>query len=215
MDYMNGMVDEVRVWNVVRSGAQILANYQHPLAGGEPGLVGYYRFDEGAGQVVVDSSSAGNDGVLGASATAGTDDPLRVMSGAGLIAPGPCVRDTRTACLLDDRFEVKVSMKNFASPPATFPGFIQTYQGASSETDQSVSYYSFQEGNVEVFVKMVNACANPNFVSFWLFAAGATNADTVITVRDTLADEIYTIHNPSGVLFQTVADTKSFQTCGF
>jgi hypothetical protein len=92
---------------------------------------------------------------------------------------------------------------------------IQTYQGVSSETDQSVSFYSFQNGNVEVFIKMVDACSNPNFVSFWLFAAGATNAQTDITVRDTLSGEVQPIHNPSGVLFQAVANTNAFKTCAF
>ena len=213
--FFNGVIDEVRVWNVVRTPSQILDHYQTALHGDEQGLVGYYRFDEGSGQVVADSSDAGNDGFLGASLGGGVDDPQRVISGAPLLAPGPCVRDARTACLLGDRFEVKVAMKNFATPPVGFPGIIQTYQGVSSETDQAVSYYSFTEGNVEVFVKMVNACTNQGFVSFWLFAAGATNADTTITVRDTLSDEIRTIHNPSGVLFQTVADTQAFKTCGF
>lgn len=106
-------------------------------------------------------------------------------------------------------------MKNLAQPPATFEGLIQNYQGVSSETDQSVSFYSFQNGNVEVFVKMVDACSNPGFVSFWLFAAGATNAETDITVRDTLSGEAQSIHNPSGLLFQTVANTNAFKTCAF
>jgi len=123
-----------------------------------------------------------------------------------------CTRNAQTACLLDGRFEVKVSMKNFASPPATFPGIIQTYQGSSSETDQSVSFYSFTDGNVEVFVKMVDACGT-SFDSFWLFAAGATNAETVITVRDTVADQVRTITNPSGQLFMPVANTAAFLTC--
>ena len=94
---------------------------------------------------------------------------------ATLIRPdsGPCDRDAQTACLLDGRFEVKVRMKNFAAPPVPYPGAIQTYMGASSETNQSASFYSFNEGNVEVFLKMVDACAAPNH-AFWLFAAGAT-----------------------------------------
>jgi hypothetical protein len=125
----------------------------------------------------------------------------------------PCVRTAQTACLLDDRFEVKVTMKNFQSPPVTFPGIIQLYQGASSETEQSVSFYSFNNGNVEVFVKMVDACASPGFNSFWLFAAGATNAETTITVRDTHTGITRTIFNPSGLLFQPVANTQAFQTC--
>ena len=49
-----------------------------------------------------------------------------------------------------------------------------------------MSYYSFKNGNVEVFVKMVNACASPSHDAFWLFAAGATNADTEIKVRDSV-----------------------------
>jgi hypothetical protein len=64
-----------------------------------------------------------------------------------------------------------------------------------------------------VFVKMVDACANSNFTSFWLFAAGATNAETTITVRDTHSGITRTIFNPSGQLFQPVANTQAFQTC--
>ena len=143
------------------------------------------------------------------------------MGSGGLLQPaglvfrglsGPCVRDAQTACLLDDRFEVKVRMKNFANPPAVFPGVIQSYQGASSETEQSVSFYSFNFGNVEVFVKMVNACSAGSH-SFWLFAAGATSAETEILVRDSVAEETYFIYNPSNVLFESLADTQAFLTC--
>ena len=123
------------------------------------------------------------------------------------------MRSISVACLLDDRFEVKVRMRNFANPPELFVGKIQHYNGESSETDQSVSFYSFQDGNVEVFVKMVNACSIQSFVSFWLFASGATNADTEITVRDTQTGLIRTITNPPGQLFVTRADTEAFETC--
>jgi hypothetical protein len=64
-----------------------------------------------------------------------------------------------------------------------------------------------------VFVKMVDACANPGFVSYWLFAAGATNAETEITVRDSVTGLTRTIINPAGQLFQTVADVEAFETC--
>lgn len=105
-------------------------------------------------------------------------------------------------------------MFNFANPPELFIGRVQTYGGESSETDQSVSFYSFQDGNVEIFVKMVDACSSPSFVSYWLFASGATNAETEITVRDTLTGLVRTIINPAGQLFQTVANTEAFETCG-
>jgi hypothetical protein len=211
--FHNGAIDEVRVWKVVRTSAEIHDHYRTAVSSGETGLVGYYRFDEGGGQLVLDSSDRRNDGFLGAGPGPGDDDPTRVVSGAPLVQPGPCVRDERTACLYD-RFEVRVEMKNFADPPVTFPGFIQTYQGASSETEQSVSFYSFNEGNVELFIKMVDACTTP-WLAFWVFAAGATNAATDIVVRDSLSEEIYTIQNPSGFVFHTVANPQAFKTCGF
>lgn len=125
---------------------------------------------------------------------------------------GSCVRDAQTACILNGRFEVRVSMKNFANPPVTFPGIVQLYNGQSSETDQSVSFYTFNNGNVEVFVKMVNACSTTT-PAFWLFAAGATNAETEISVRDTVSGQAQEIHNPPGLLFETVAHPGAFFTC--
>ncbi|MBX3744870.1 MAG: hypothetical protein KF833_06125 [Verrucomicrobiae bacterium] len=42
-----GSLDEVRVWNVVRSPSQIQASMQAPLDPASTGLLRYYRFDEG------------------------------------------------------------------------------------------------------------------------------------------------------------------------
>lgn len=43
--FFNGNIDEVRIWNVKRSAAQISAKYNTQLVGNEPGLVGYYPFN--------------------------------------------------------------------------------------------------------------------------------------------------------------------------
>ena len=45
----NGEFAEFRVWNVARSAAEILANYNKPLAGNETDLVGYWKFDDATG----------------------------------------------------------------------------------------------------------------------------------------------------------------------
>ena len=121
-----------------------------------------------------------------------------------------------TACLLGDRFEVTLIMRDFANPPSgpgdLFPGMIQFYNGESSETNQAVSFYSFEEGNVEIFVKMNDACTS-GFNSFWVFAAGATNAETVIVIRDTWTDQVYRIESPRGANFFFAPDTQAFKTC--
>ncbi|HXI57636.1 MAG TPA: LamG domain-containing protein [Polyangia bacterium] len=45
----NGMFDEVRVWKVARSEAEIMTNHTKVLVGNEPDLVGYWKFDEAPG----------------------------------------------------------------------------------------------------------------------------------------------------------------------
>ena len=42
VDYFDGQIDDVRVWNTVRTAAQIQANYLKKLTGSESGLVGYW-----------------------------------------------------------------------------------------------------------------------------------------------------------------------------
>ncbi|MBX3733694.1 MAG: hypothetical protein KF791_14005 [Verrucomicrobiae bacterium] len=54
-----GFMDEVRVWNHARSGADIRDNMVRTLTGHEPGLLTYYRFDEPAGDAVLNRGLAG------------------------------------------------------------------------------------------------------------------------------------------------------------
>lgn len=55
-----GYVDELRIWNVARDVTEIAADRFRVLPAGTPGLVGSYRFEEGAGTSVADSSGAGS-----------------------------------------------------------------------------------------------------------------------------------------------------------
>ncbi len=51
-----GKIDELRVWNVFRSEAEIKRDMKVMLKGNEPGLVAYYKFDEGTGQSSADAT---------------------------------------------------------------------------------------------------------------------------------------------------------------
>jgi hypothetical protein len=62
--YFLGKMDEVRIWNVVKTAAEITASMHQRLVGTEPNLVGYYRFDDPGGFATLDSSLAMNPASL-------------------------------------------------------------------------------------------------------------------------------------------------------
>ncbi|MFQ6092897.1 MAG: LamG-like jellyroll fold domain-containing protein, partial [bacterium] len=59
-----GEMDDVRIWNVVRSETQIQATMYRPLSGEEDGLVGYWPLDGGIGRVTADLTENANYGTL-------------------------------------------------------------------------------------------------------------------------------------------------------
>ncbi|MGD8451774.1 MAG: NosD domain-containing protein [Phycisphaerae bacterium] len=63
--WFNGAMDEVRIWSVARSGAEIAGNMYQTLNGTEPGLVGYWRFDESEGTTAADSTGGPDADLIG------------------------------------------------------------------------------------------------------------------------------------------------------
>jgi alpha-tubulin suppressor-like RCC1 family protein len=62
--FFQGQMDEIRLWNVVRSQAEITNNFLATLAGNEPGLVAYHRFDEGTSVIAHDATTNHVNGLL-------------------------------------------------------------------------------------------------------------------------------------------------------
>lgn len=61
---LNGKIAEARVWSVARTPEQIWENmYDIENPADDPTLLGYWKFNEGAGNTVKDYSMYGNDGV--------------------------------------------------------------------------------------------------------------------------------------------------------
>jgi hypothetical protein len=87
--YFNGALDEFRLWNVARSQADIMATMNKTLNGDEAGLVGYWKFDDGAGTTAADSVTAAghtaHDGTL--MATSATVLPTWIASTAPINCP--------------------------------------------------------------------------------------------------------------------------------
>ncbi len=58
----NGEIDEVRIWNVARSEADLLATKDTVLTGNEANLIGYYQMDHTYGNIAADNSTQNNHG---------------------------------------------------------------------------------------------------------------------------------------------------------
>ncbi|MCA9435405.1 MAG: FG-GAP repeat protein, partial [Candidatus Omnitrophica bacterium] len=71
----NGLIDEVRLWNVARSQQAIQEDMNLTLSGEESNLVAYWNFDEGEGQVAGDLSPNAHHGELGSTPGEDANDP--------------------------------------------------------------------------------------------------------------------------------------------
>ena len=80
--FFPGLIDEPAMWNVALTDVEIADIVSTGVDSLSPGLVGYWTFDEGTGQVVADLSPAQNDGFLGELPDPDSADPLWVVAEA-------------------------------------------------------------------------------------------------------------------------------------
>ncbi|MCP4424405.1 MAG: LamG domain-containing protein [Chloroflexi bacterium] len=79
--FLDGQIEEVRIWDTVRTQAEIRQTMFVALSGNEPGLRAYWKLDNGSGQIVTDSQAAGNyGGALGSNVSVGSDDPTWIAA---------------------------------------------------------------------------------------------------------------------------------------
>ncbi|NTW31245.1 MAG: LamG domain-containing protein [Bacteroidetes bacterium] len=70
--FFDGLMDDVRIWNVIRTSSEITDNYDKELAGNESGLVAYYKFNNS----YLDETSNNNDLTAVSSPTFSTNVPF-------------------------------------------------------------------------------------------------------------------------------------------
>lgn len=128
---------------------------------------------------------------------------LTVTTFHGQSSTGPCVEDADTLCLLDNRFRVEVDWR---TPQGT-----EGKGNAKTLTSDTGYFWFFDENNVEMVIKVLNACSFAD--RFWVFAGGLTNVEVNIRVTDTERGVTVPFSNPQGVPFQPIQDTNAFATC--
>lgn len=62
--WFGGQLDEVRIWKLGRSQADIQATMSQPLTGSEAGLLGYWPLDEGVSSAITDLAAGAHYGLI-------------------------------------------------------------------------------------------------------------------------------------------------------
>lgn len=128
-----------------------------------------------------------------------------VASATTFAQPAPCVTDAQTLCLTEGRFKVTAEW-------ATTQGTAGQGQAVDITTDTGYFWF-FDENNVEMVVKVLDACVPVLGNRFWVFAGGLTNVEVVLRVVDSETGFTRTYANPQSTPFQPVQDTQAFETC--
>jgi hypothetical protein len=140
-----------------------------------------------------------------ADVTDGVLDSAVFLLGGSLTDVGGCIANAITACLLGNRYEVRVRWTDYQQ--VTRDAFV-----ASAGTPESALFYYQNANNWEFLIKIIDACSFNNRT--WVYFAAATDVGYVVTVRDTgsgLPPKQYT--NPLGTASPAVNDSNAFANC--
>jgi hypothetical protein len=116
---------------------------------------------------------------------------------------GECVPDEHTLCLQDGRFQVVGTWEDFDGNQGPFH--------VVPSTDGSGLIWFFTPDNVEILVKVLNAC--PVNGHYWVFYGAITNVGFTMEVTDLEAGVTRVYENPVGVVPLATTDTTAFPTC--
>jgi hypothetical protein len=111
-----------------------------------------------------------------------------------------CMPSDTVLCLQRGRFRVSATWRTASA---------QGVAKVRPETADSGSLWFFLPDNLELLVKVLDACQNPD-PKYWVFAAGLTNVAVDLTVTDTATQTTRHYRNALGAPFAPVLDTLAF-----
>ena len=123
-------------------------------------------------------------------------------------APLPCFASATTLCVNDNRFQIEVQWRTPAG--STSPGGQGQAVPIPSAPDSGLFYF-FSPSNLEMLIKVLNACGLNN--RYWVFFAATTNVEFGVTVTDTQSGRVKSYFNPLGRPAPPIQDTDAFATC--
>lgn len=121
--------------------------------------------------------------------------------------PVPCVQSGTTLCLNNGRFQVEVDWRAAGDPAAAATAIPLEF------ASESGLFYFSSPSNIEMLVKVLNACVTALGNKYWVFYAATTNVEFTMTVIDTQTGVVKVYHNPLNTPAVPVQDTNAFATC--
>ena len=128
-------------------------------------------------------------------------------SAATTATPAPCVESATTLCLANGRFQVKMVWRAPGGPAAAATAIPLEF------APESGLFYFVSPSNIEVLVKVLNACVPALGNKYWVFFAATTNVEFALTVIDTQTGAVKVYTNPANTPAVPVQDTNAFATC--
>jgi hypothetical protein len=153
---------------------------------------------------VIPNITAAAAGTYNVSASFGDCTSLGGSTTVAVAAAPTCTPNATTLCLNNGRFRVTASWQ---TTTASGVG------NAVPITTDTGYFWFFSSGNIEVVIKVLNACSFTGGPRYWVFAAGLTNVYVTITVTDTRTGAVNIYQNPLNTAFQPIQDTNAFATC--
>jgi hypothetical protein len=135
---------------------------------------------------------------------AGDSPNSNVVTAATKATIAPCVVTPANGCLHGGRFAVRVDWATGGGDSGA--GTVIPY------TDDSALAWFFGASNIEMLVKVLDACVTET-PRFWVFFAGTTDVEFRLTVIDTATGTVRVYLNPLGHNADAVSDVSAFATC--
>lgn len=189
----NGAIDEVRLWNVARTEAQLRANFNREITTVEAGLVGVWPFNGNAADVI-----GPHDGALTGTGVAFLTFP---------VAPN-CGVSTATSLCLRNRFAISARWRTDPEPGSLTNAQAQVAGAANAG---SGLFQFFSPDNWEIMVKALDGCGLNN--RYWIFSAATTNVYYRLEVLDVKTGTQKIYFNYPGPPAPAVTDTSALAVC--
>ena len=158
--FFQGVIDEARIWNVARTGAQILANKDSEIVSGQTGMLARFGLDEATG------TTAGGTKADGSATTAGTlsGTTLPQWVNAKSFAPNasPSVTLTAPTGSFSGTAPATVSFAATASDSDGSIVKVEFFQGATKVGEDTTSPYTFDWTGVPAGTYSLTAVAIDN-----------------------------------------------------